>query len=428
VRESAFTKGRRLLVEGRVRILAADEDGGSDCRGARRLRPDVRRQPRRRRMGVLMPVGRAVLTRRCGAARRRNGAAGDVVTRRPRLGWGGHECPREAGTSGGGHPNNGGSECSPTLTAENLAFASQVRAEAMKDKHYRVSPIGEEVGRYMRAQRWGGASDNTLRSYEHTLARLALDYAHKQLADITVDDVREFLDEHWGASEPATRAQRLAAVRSFFNWAVEEGRLQASPIQSIKAPKVVNRERNAYKPDLIHKLVVSQPALRDQIALQLLGQLGLRRNELRLLRLLDFDLSRGAVLIHGKGGKQVVLPLGIEQLKKDLELHLVGRDPGEYLLHPKNRTTEPMTNPSVHNWFKRCLERAGLPRSIQMHELRHSAADTLFRSTGNVLLAQQLLRHQNLATTQRYLHPSRDDLEQALARLEVLRSDEGEAE
>jgi integrase/recombinase XerC len=333
--------------------------------------------------------------------------------------------PGAAVTARARHPNRG-SECRPTLTAENLAFAAQVRAEAMKNKRYRASPIGEQVGRYMRAQRWGGASDNTLRSYEHTLSRLGLDFAHKQLGDLTVDDVRDFLDEHWGTSEPATRAQRLAAVRSFFNWAVEEGRCLTSPVQSIKAPKVVNRERNAYKPDLIHKLVVSQPSLRDQIALQLLGRLGLRRNELRLLRLMDFDLSRGTVLVHGKGGKQVVLPLGIPQLKKDLELYLVGCDAAEYLLHPKTHTTRPMTNPSVHNWFKRCLERAGLPQSIQMHELRHSAGDNLWRQTGNLLLAQQLLRHQSVATTQTYLHPNRDDLDAALAALEVLRSDDEE--
>ena len=52
-----------------------------------------------------------------------------------------------------------------------------------------------------------------------------------------------------------------------------------------------------------------------------------------------------------------------------------------------------------------------------MHELRHSAADNLWRETGNVLLAQQLLRHESVATTQDYLRPSRDDLANALTRL-----------
>jgi len=122
------------------------------------------------------------------------------------------------------------------------------------------------------------------------------------------------------------------------------------------------------------------------------------------------------------------MPLGFAQLKTDLELHLIGRDLDEYLLYPKNRRHEPMDPASVHRWFKTCLERAGLPATVKLHELRHSAADNLWRATGNLLLAQQLLRHESVATTQTYLHPNRDDLAAALGSLEVVRSREEEPE
>jgi hypothetical protein len=45
--------------------------------------------------------------------------------------------------------------------------------------------------------------------------------------------------------------------------------------------------------------------------------------------------------------------------------------------------------------------------------LRHSAADNLWRQTGNLMLAQQLLRHESVATTQTYRDPTRDDLTDA---------------
>ena len=48
-------------------------------------------------------------------------------------------------------------------------------------------------------------------------------------------------------------------------------------------------------------------------------------------------------------------------------------------------------------------------------------ADNLWRETGNLLLAQQLLRHESVATTQAYLHPSRDDLAHALTSLQVVK-------
>lgn len=169
----------------------------------------------------------------------------------------------------------------------------------------------------------------------------------------------------------------------------------------------------------------AQPLLRDQIGIQLLGRLGLRRNELRLLKVSDFDLGRGTVLVHGKGGKVSVMPLGFPVLKRDLEVHLIGKDAGEYLLYPKADHARPMTAASVHRWFKTCLERAGMPTTMKMHELRHSAADNLWRATGDLVLAQKLLRHESVSTTQGYLHPSHDDLETALE--QPLRSGEGDS-
>jgi site-specific recombinase XerD len=254
------------------------------------------------------------------------------------------------------------------------------------------------------------------------MRRLALDFAHHESLDrFTTDAILGFLDEHWGTSSAATRAQRLAIIRSFFNWAVEHEKIAKNPAGAIKPPKVRNQERQAYRPDVIYALVRAQDSLRDQIGLQLLGRLAFRRNELRLFRLSDVDLGAGTVLVHGKGNKEVVVPIGGGQLRKDLELYLVGRNLGEHLLHPRRRTHEPMTNAAVQNWFKACLARAGVPSTIKMHELRHSAADNLFRNSGNLLLAQKLLRHESVATTQVYLHPNQDDLARALEAL-----DEGE--
>jgi site-specific recombinase XerD len=137
----------------------------------------------------------------------------------------------------------------------------------------------------------------------------------------------------------------------------------------------------------------------------------------------DAVADKVEAFVHGKGGKVVVLPIGFESLKLDLELELRGRHANEYLIYPWTQRTKPMDNASVHRWFKKCLERAELDTTIKMHELRHSAADNLWRATGNLVLAQQLLRHESSATTQAYLHPNRDDLGEALAAMEqVLRS------
>ena len=110
------------------------------------------------------------------------------------------------------------------------------------------------------------------------------------------------------------------------------------PSRELKPPKGKSIERQTCAPDVIDALRDAQPSLRDQIAMQLLGRLGLRKNELRLLQVGDFDVARGTVRVHDKGGKIAVVPLGFKTLKRDLQVHLVGRGGGEYLIYPKQDT------------------------------------------------------------------------------------------
>ena len=116
-----------------------------------------------------------------------------------------------------------------------------------------------------------------------------------------------------------------------------------------------------------------------------------------------------------------MLPIVFEDLRSDLAAHLVERgleagvDPGdEYLLYARERRHQPMDRSSVHRWFKGCLREAGLPKTIQMHELRHTAGDHIWRSTKDIVIAQKLLRHESPATTFAYLHPTDDDLRAGL--------------
>ena len=78
-----------------------------------------------------------------------------------------------------------------------------------------------------------------------------------------------------------------------------------------------------------------------------------------------------------------------------------------------------MNPASMHRWLKTCLRRAGLPESIKTHELRHSAADHMWRVTGDIVKAQMLLRHESPATTAGYLHPRREDLAAAMRAVEA---------
>jgi site-specific recombinase XerD len=292
---------------------------------------------------------------------------------------------------------------------------------ALRDREWEKCPVGAEVSRFMRAFRWTSESEHSHRAYESVLALLALRHSDwKALEDFCspmgTEYLREFLDAEWGACAPATKARQVGIIHSFFGWAAREGRISYDPSVSIRAPKMRRRAvRQAYDLTVLHRLVSSQASSRDQVALELLCRLGLRRAELREVRIEDIDLVRGYIFVHGKGRKDELLPLP-RGMQDSLYLHIQGdeRRPKEYLLYARDRRFQPMSLAGVHNWFKRCVKAAGLPETMTMHEMRHSAAEALRRERGDVALAQQLLRHSSLATTEAYLHPTKRDLADAL--------------
>lgn len=305
----------------------------------------------------------------------------------------------------------------------------RVRDAQVKDKSYARSPLGREVRRFISALAWADHPENTRNSYETTLARFAIEHDDfpNGLADFCnpagPEYIRDFLDRNWGDAASATKANRTAALRSFGKWAVDEGLAPWNPAASVKTPKRrQQKERSAYPQDVLYHVVSAQETLRDQCALQLLGRMGLRKNELRVLKVGEIDLIRNLITVHGKGGIVAVLPLELESLRNDLYLHIQGdeRKPNEFLLYPRKDRERPMDPASVHRWFKRCLEDAGLPTTMTLHELRHTAADHVWRETGNIVLAQMLLRHSSVSTTQAYLHPTRRDLADALKTLDTL--------
>lgn len=91
-----------------------------------------------------------------------------------------------------------------------------------------------------------------------------------------MSEASDVLDQHWGESATATRRNRLAIVTSFFRFCVEERGLQCSAAERIKPPRRASVERQqGYSPATIEQLRSAQLTLREQIAVQLCGLLGL---------------------------------------------------------------------------------------------------------------------------------------------------------
>jgi integrase len=154
----------------------------------------------------------------------------------------------------------------------------------------------------------------------------------------------------------------------------------------------------------------------DEAAILVIGRLGLRKMEAARVQACDVDLAHDVVRIRrGKGGEPAEVPIVFADVRQALSLWLSepGRTQDDYLVAAERGRRRPLTAPAVHRWFQRCCERAGL-EGTKIHELRHSAGDRLWRETGDLIAATELLRHVSVRRTETYLHPTADDLRRAM--------------
>ncbi len=190
-----------------------------------------------------------------------------------------------------------------------LGEAARIIREAVKDKSYRSTSLGQLVGRYLRWFRNEyGATESTIRDYEAVLARMSITLADKEPIEVSVDDLRDVIDL-WGERSPRTRQKVTSIVRAVWGWAEEQGHNAISPSARIRRPRAEKRVAPLLPADARPRLLTVAKHPRDRLALFCLLLLGVRRGELAGLQIRDFDTQRCSLRVCGKGRKDRVLPL-----------------------------------------------------------------------------------------------------------------------
>lgn len=306
-----------------------------------------------------------------------------------------------------------------------LAEAARLREDAIKDKTYRLTPIGRLVGRFLRELAFDNYSSKTIENHEHILGHLALDLAHIEPGDVTHDDLKTYLSNRFGELKPNTRRGAVSSVRTFFAWAFDHDHIRQDPARKLRGPRTQDTERRSHSLTTVRQLVVACDERRDRLGLLLLYWCALRRNELRVIQWRHIDLGRRVLTVFGKGGK--VLEQNIpEPVALELERFIQDEAPlpDDFLLYPTKvgrrghyplyvdeviweDRTRPLSISGINFWWRRAVKRAGMEH-FPMHELRHTAG-THFHEHGRDLVAtQHFLRHANPATTAKtYIHTDR---------------------
>jgi len=222
---------------------------------------------------------------------------------------------------------------------------------------------------------------------------------------------------------PATLARKLSTLRGLSRFLTERGVLGADPTRLLPGPRRRRRLPRVLTVAEVETLLGAasgtEPlALRDRAILELLYGCGLRSQEVVALALDDLKPAQAQLIVHGKGGKMRLVPLGEEAaaaVRRYLErgrgllaadgktdARAAGSEQRPLLL---SRSGRALLTSDIRRLVVRYCRRAGLD-AASPHMLRHAYATHMLERGADLRVIQELLGHASVSTTQVYTHVS----------------------
>lgn len=239
----------------------------------------------------------------------------------------------------------------------------------------------------------GGAAEQTIRT---RLVNVRLLCSHAGTDDPVTITSRQIMAWLADCGKPWTRSTYATSARMWFGWLVDQGYRDDNPMEKLRKPPTPRGvPRPVSSEALAAALAVAGRKSRAYIELGRCA--GLRVHEIAKVRGEYF--VDGWMYVDGKGGKEAWLPVhpALEQLRRGW--------PAEGFWFPSDTELGHVRPMTVTNGVGRVFEKAGYP-GITAHQLRHWYGTWLLRTTKDMRVVQELMRHASLTSTQIYTEVS----------------------
>ncbi len=302
-------------------------------------------------------------------------------------------------------------------------FAVTVESNKLRgewtDPHLSRTSVAEWSERWMRTKT--NLKPKTLAGYESNLRVHVLPaFGSHQLRRVDRMSVEEWVTElQTSGLGPSAIRQAVQVLNSMMRLAVEAGFLVANPVTGVKLPRQPIPEMLFLSAEEVERLAAAiQRPYGTMVYLLAYGGLrwgeaaAVRRKRCQLLRsqievvesLADVrgTLYFGSTKTHSR--RMVVIPDFLRELLAEHLLRRVDDDPEALVF------TSPQGQPLRSSNFRRriwgpAVERAGLPRTLRIHDLRHTCASLLIAQDAHPKVAQAHLGHSSISVTMdRYGH------------------------
>jgi len=289
---------------------------------------------------------------------------------------------------------------------------------------------------YLRVER--GSAALTIAAYESDLTQFAgfLEKRQRTLSAARREDVRDFIQELFSNQvDGRSVGRKLSAIRHLYRYLLLDGKIDKDPTLNITSPKQwkilpKSLSRDEVETMLAQPLPKAAPlrpnesaraqalGLRDWAMLELLYGGGLRVSEVAGARLEDLKLELGYILVHGKGDKERMVPLGIpaqqalQRYLKESRQVLAGNKSSPLLF--LGTGARRLSRQRVWQLVGKASLASG--HHASPHMLRHSCATHMVENGADLRTVQTILGHADVSTTQIYTHVALDRLKSVYAK------------
>ena len=279
-------------------------------------------------------------------------------------------------------------------------------------------PLGQNVKNflsYLTVE--AGLSENTILAYGRDLKDF-LEHCKssniKHLSGIKPAIIQDYLRVLTKDQKSESSIKRaLVAIRMLLRYSKLMGLIDDDFTAILEGPKIWQRLPGICSRRQVINLLnapdLAEPFyLRDKAMLELLYATGIRAGELAGLRISDLNLDIGYLRCLGKGNRERVVPVGKAAIEATAEYldklrpRLAKPFSNNFLL--LSRTGWPVSRIEVWRLVKKYAVRAGMPRNLTAHTLRHCFATHLLTGGADLRSVQEMLGHVDIATTQIYTH------------------------
>lgn len=247
-----------------------------------------------------------------------------------------------------------------------------------------------------------GLAPRTIKIYSAIINKFLQE--HPEPVNATRNDITAFMSKRGAAR---TIKQAHGALNHFY-----KGVLNSHAIKKIPQPKTQTFVPNILSEDEVCRVINSIHNIKHEAIIQLIYSCALRVSEAINLKIEDISKTKNIIkIVNAKGGRSHYIPIPVET-KMLLREYYKAYRPKQYLF--QGQSSPKYAASSIRKILNTALDKAGISKTIRVHDLRHSRATHWLENGMDIKFVQKILRHKKLETTERYLHLTTNSLERAM--------------